>query len=565
MVTFSEPIEHIIGSSATGAWSGKDLNVTYYSSGAWVFLVPRTGWIAYNQALSALLTWTGSTWTNFAQAAGFASLSNVTQTFQGQTIFSNSNITLGNDTGSGTVGVGVGVTTTGATKTLLVGTTGASGSTTNVTVGHNTAGSNVNLTLRGFAISVGDATTSSSLSLSNGVTATGQTATVNIGANGASGSTTNLILGPFTVGALGTTTLYGPNVVFAPSVTTVNASSSSLTALRVGIGGATADATNRLSLNTPAALFNNAGAGVNLVANKAAAANDASMTFQTAFSSRALLGLLASDDVTLKVSSDGSTYSSSLRSRRNLNGRVDVKHSMRHAGSEWRAVPGDANVHSSGLNYVPTGTANGVVVSAGNLFTQCPRVRMTSAAVVGSSSGLNGSSAYLWRGSAVGMGGFYVRIVAGIELFQANSRMFLGMYASSTVIGNVNPSTLLNMVGIGFDSGQTTMRLLTNDNVGAATALDLGVNFPTTSGQDLYEVVLSCEPNGSEIRYRVERLNGGNVAEGAILTDLPLNTAFMTPHMWYNNGSSAGACELSIVRMYAEPVSLLGSRGSIDT
>jgi hypothetical protein len=71
------------------------------------------------------------------------------------------------------------------------------------------------------------------------------------------------------------------------------------------------------------------------------------------------------------------------------------------------------------------------------------------------------------------------------------------------------------MVGIGFDSGQTTLRLFRNDGAGAATAIDLGAGFPTTGGQDLYELILSAEPSGSEIKYRVERLNGGNVAEGA--------------------------------------------------
>jgi hypothetical protein len=556
---------YIIGSGATGAWAGKDLNVTYLSSGVWIFLVPKTGWTAYNLAANTLLTWNGTIWVNFATASGLASLANITQTFLGQSTFSNANLTFGNSIATGTINLGTGATVSGSTKTMLFGTGGLSGSTTNITIGHQTAGTAVNLTFRGFVINIGEATTSSTLSLANGVTASGQTATLNLGANGASGSTTNIIIGPFTAGALGTTTFYGPNLIFASSVTALNATSTNISALRLGLGGATADATNRLSLNTPAALFNNAGTSVNLVLNKNAIANDASFTFQTGFSARALVGLLASDDFIFKVTPNGSTYFSGIRTFRNLHGRVAVKDSARRSKADWVVQGGGVSSTNLGLAGVVSGTITAVAPSASNLFTQSPRIKYVSAAVVGSAAGQNGGSLNYWRGNAADMGGFYVRILAGIEVFQATSRMFLGLYSSIAAIPNVNPSTLLNMIGIGFDSGDTQMQLMTNDGTGAATKTALGAGFPTTSGQDLYELILSAEPNGSEVRYRVERLNGGNVAEGTITVDLPTNTSFMTPHIWYNNGTSAGACEIAFLHMYAENASMLGSRGLIDT
>jgi hypothetical protein len=153
---------------------------------------------------------------------------------------------------------------------------------------------------------------------------------------------------------------------------------------------------------------------------------------------------------------------------------------------------------------------------------------------------------------------------AGIETFQSNCRMFIGLHSAASDIGNVNPSTLLNMAGVGFDSGQTTLRLFRNDGSGTASAIDLGSGFPTTGSQNLYELILSAEPNGSEIRYRVERLNSGDIAEGVLTTDLPAATQFLTPHFWLNNGSTAAAVELAVVSLYAEPASLLGSRGSVN-
>jgi hypothetical protein len=90
---------------------------------------------------------------------------------------------------------------------------------------------------------------------------------------------------------------------------------------RLGLGGATPDATNRLSVNAPAALFNNAGTSFQMVLNKAAAANDALLVFQTGFSTRAIFGTGGSDDFTLKVSPNGSTFYDAVIADRN-SGRV---------------------------------------------------------------------------------------------------------------------------------------------------------------------------------------------------------------------------------------------------
>lgn len=75
----------------------------------------------------------------------------------------------------------------------------------------------------------------------------------------------------------------------------------------LGLGGATADATNRFSINTPNMLLNHAGAGIDATINKNAPANDASFTFKTAFASKAILGLLGSNDFTVKVGASFTT------------------------------------------------------------------------------------------------------------------------------------------------------------------------------------------------------------------------------------------------------------------
>ena len=76
---------------------------------------------------------------------------------------------------------------------------------------------------------------------------------------------------------------------------------------------ATADTTNRLTVAAPATLFNHAGGGHQVKVNKANAGATASLLYQTGFSGRAELGLAGNDDLSIKVSANGSTWTEALR------------------------------------------------------------------------------------------------------------------------------------------------------------------------------------------------------------------------------------------------------------
>lgn len=80
----------------------------------------------------------------------------------------------------------------------------------------------------------------------------------------------------------------------------------------LGINGAIADTTNRLSVNAVATLLNHAGAGHQLKLNKAAPGETVSLLYQTAFSGRAEIGLAGGDDFSVKVSPDGTAWTTAL-------------------------------------------------------------------------------------------------------------------------------------------------------------------------------------------------------------------------------------------------------------
>jgi hypothetical protein len=324
--------------------------------------------------------------------------------------------------------------------------------------------------------------------------------------------------------------------------------------------GTTADGTNPFSAKLNKALWTaktvaEGGDGdLRYTLNKEADGNTVSFLFQKAFSGRAEFGLVGDNDFRLKVSPDGSTWYDALTVDR-ANGRLKPAQPLLARGRYmwWLPQGNGATVSLWGFAESATGTATSRTVATTNLFTSMCRLGYVSAATAGASAGTRHGLLQFWRGNAAGLGGFFYLARFGIAQFQTNLRAFVGLYGTATAIGNVNASTLLNMVGLAVDSGQTTWRMMTNDGSGTATATDLGANFPAnTSASDIYELALWCAPNAGSINYRVERLNAGFVAEGVLSSDLPVNTALLAPQIWVNNGTTAAAVAIDAASQYLE-------------
>jgi hypothetical protein len=120
---------------------------------------------------------------------------------------------------------------------------------------------------------------------------------------------------------------------------------------------AAADTTNRLSVTSPAVLFNRESASIQVKLNKQTSGDNASLIYQTNFSGRAEIGLTGDDDFHFKVSADGSTFRESLVLSKST-GRVTVKDSFLSLGAaESRSIA--AGVITAGKSYVSVDTEGG--------------------------------------------------------------------------------------------------------------------------------------------------------------------------------------------------------------
>lgn len=53
---------YIVAASPTGAWAGNAKNVALWSGTAWVFAIPRTGWIAFIEDEGKLCAYNAGSW-----------------------------------------------------------------------------------------------------------------------------------------------------------------------------------------------------------------------------------------------------------------------------------------------------------------------------------------------------------------------------------------------------------------------------------------------------------------------------------------------------------------------
>lgn len=218
-------------------------------------------------------------------------------------------------------------------------------------------------------------------------------------------------------------------------------------------------------------------------------------------------------------------------------------------------APGASTVMSTfgAVAPIAVGTVSHPTIAAGNLRTQTRRATVTSAATANSASELRTNAVECWRGNAPGWGGFFASTRFAISSTTALQRTAVGLFSTTAAISTTqNPSALTNVIIMGNDSADANMQIMHNDGSGSCTKIDLGANFPSTNTSAVYEVIFFAPPNANFVNYRVIRLDTGDVAEGTITTDLPDQARFLSWHAYANNGGTAAAVVLEVMRYYLE-------------
>jgi len=185
-----------------------------------------------------------------------------------------------------------------------------------------------------------------------------------------------------------------------------------------------------------------------------------------------------------------------------------------------------------GLNGPSTqGANNAVFLGNTNMLTRAHRTQYVTTATAGTTTGFSSQVGLYYMGNGSGAGGFTTFCSFGVTDAAAvtGARMFVGL-SSSTINGtNVNPATLLNVIGVAQVDGSTNLNIVFGGST-AQAPIDLGTNFPAnTLSADLYNVVFFSDPNdNTKVGYYVGRFTSSNTpafeASGTLTNTTPGTT-----------------------------------------
>lgn len=158
--------------------------------------------------------------------------------------------------------------------------------------------------------------------------------------------------------------------------------------------GSTAPLTTKPSFGAiSGVLLNHDGNHQRTIINKAAAADDATVVFQTGFSSRALVGLLGDDALRIKVSQDGSAFLDAIEIDA-ADGGVTFPSGLKGTGSTAGSLGGQIIAFSGEENNALSpcklqSMGNGAQNAAGATMPFPGRVLAASMSISSGSAGLN--------------------------------------------------------------------------------------------------------------------------------------------------------------------------------
>lgn len=213
----------------------------------------------------------------------------------------------------------------------------------------------------------------------------------------------------------------------------------------------------------------------------------------------------------------------------------------------WRPQINTTTINAIGVAApTATGTATAAATANTNVYTYTPKVEYVSAAAaVNAIAGFYGTERVVSiGGQTAGNGGFRFSGKFGIATAATNvtHRAFFGLTNSIAAPTDVEPSTLISCVGIGYDSADANIQFLINDGSGTCTKIDLGSDFvvPTADRTEMYELKMRS-PSGTEQRleWLVTNLTTGASKSGVCSgNNMPPTTTLMVARGWMGSGAT---------------------------
>lgn len=205
-----------------------------------------------------------------------------------------------------------------------------------------------------------------------------------------------------------------------------------------------------------------------------------------------------------------------------------------------------------------TGTATAANVATTNRHTYMKRLEylVTTASTSAVAGFRSGVAQFSVGGAAAGDGGFHYvcRWGPATGVSTSTNRAFVGMASSTAAPTDVQPSSITNLAGMGWDAADTNIQFMYRA-AGAINKVDLGSSFPvpTADRTKAYELAMFSKPGTTqELQYLVTDLATGDVASGTLTSNLPATSTLLAPRGWMSVGGTSSVIGIALMGLYIE-------------
>lgn len=225
---------------------------------------------------------------------------------------------------------------------------------------------------------------------------------------------------------------------------------------------------------------------------------------------------------------------------------------------------GAATSVGAGIALTATGTATSATFATTNLASSINRIdyRATTAATT-AVAGFRGTGQSYWIGTAgSALGGFtYICrwSIGGLGTNLSTMRAFVGLRASTGAPTDVAPNTLTNAIGMGWDSGDTTVQIYSAGTANSKinTGITLNRVLTGTATAKVFEIAMFARPGTNTVNFQVTELNTANTFSTTVSTsaNLPITTnsgSALNPYGYTSAGGTSTTMSIAIASLYIE-------------
>ena len=227
-------------------------------------------------------------------------------------------------------------------------------------------------------------------------------------------------------------------------------------------------------------------------------------------------------------------------------------HVARNRWSLWSPIVASATISAIGsaaLTAVGTATASPAWAST-NVHTRGNRLDyLVTTAATSAIAGYREATAR-WRGTDGYHHIFRVSPATGGTV--ATRRFFCGMAASVAAQTDVQPSSQLSIVGVGYDAADTTWQVMFNDGTGTATKVNTAITRPSTDRPGIYSVMIFVPPGGASASVTITDEGAGTTYSTSSTTDLIVATTAVAARAYHSVGGTSSIVGLSLFGGYIE-------------